>query len=95
VDADSGEDKRERLPVAGRRTVVLCSIRRWTMALFDDEPRKPPARHEIGQDLSALSLHELSERIALLLDEVERLETAKAAKTASLSAADSFFKSRE
>lgn len=62
------------------------------MALFDDPPpRKPTSTHEIGQDLAALSLHELDERIALLRAEIERLEAAKAKKAASLSAADAFF----
>ncbi|TIU77536.1 MAG: DUF1192 family protein, partial [Mesorhizobium sp.] len=36
------------------------------MAIFDDEPRKKARPHEIGQDLSLLSVDELSERIALL-----------------------------
>jgi uncharacterized small protein (DUF1192 family) len=63
-----------------------------TMAVFDDEPRKAPAVHQIGQDLSALSLHELDERIAALRDEIKRLEEAKARKAASMSAASAFFK---
>ena len=44
------------------------------MALFDDEPRKKPKPHEIGQDLALLSAGELTERIALLRAEIERLE---------------------
>ena len=63
------------------------------MALFDEEPRKPAKAHELGQDLSTLSLHELDERIALLRDEVARLEAARAGKQASRSVADRFFKS--
>jgi uncharacterized small protein (DUF1192 family) len=62
------------------------------MAVFDDEPRKTPASHQIGQDLSALSLHELDERIAALQAEIKRLEEAKARKSASMSAASAFFK---
>ncbi|WP_448951107.1 DUF1192 domain-containing protein [Labrys neptuniae] len=62
------------------------------MAIFDDEPRKVPVAHQIGQDLSTLSLHELDERIAALKQEIARLEEAKAKKTASLSAASAFFK---
>lgn len=57
----------------------------------DDRPRKSPA-HEIGQKLDALSVDDLSERIALLRGEIERLEAAKAAKQAALSAAGSIFK---
>ena len=40
------------------------------MALFDDEPRKKPKPHEIGQDLSLLSVGDLAERIALLRAEI-------------------------
>jgi len=63
------------------------------MAQSDDEPRKKSAQHEIGQDLSALSLHELAERIALLQEEIARLEAARSAKASSMAAASAFFKS--
>ena len=39
----------------------------------DDRPKKKIV-HEIGQDLSLLSVGELSERIALLKEEIARLE---------------------
>jgi uncharacterized small protein (DUF1192 family) len=58
----------------------------------DDRPRKKIS-HEIGQDLSLLSLEELNERIALLRSEIERLEAAATRKRASKDAANSFFKS--
>jgi uncharacterized small protein (DUF1192 family) len=58
----------------------------------DDRPRKKIS-HEIGQDLSLLSVEELAERIALLTGEIERLEAASAKKRASKDAANSFFKS--
>jgi len=58
----------------------------------DDRPRKKIS-HEIGQDLSLLSVEELTERIALLRSEIERLEAASAKKRASKDAANSFFKS--
>ena len=58
----------------------------------DDRPRKKIS-HEIGQDLSLLSVEELAERIALLKAEIERLEAASAKKRASKDAANSFFKS--
>jgi uncharacterized small protein (DUF1192 family) len=48
--------------------------------------------HEIGQDLSLLSIGELSERIAQLEEEIARLEAAKASKSATRTAADQFFK---
>lgn len=58
----------------------------------DDRPRKK-VNHEIGQDLSLLSVDELGERIALLKAEIERLDQAMTKKRASKDAANSFFKS--
>ena len=58
----------------------------------DDKPRKKVS-HEIGQDLSLLSVQELAERIELLSAEIGRLQTALTNKRASRSAADQFFKS--
>jgi uncharacterized small protein (DUF1192 family) len=58
-----------------------------------DELPKKRISHEIGQELSLLSVAELKERIALLKDEIERLEAETARKNASKSAADTFFKS--
>jgi uncharacterized small protein (DUF1192 family) len=58
----------------------------------DDRPRKK-VTHEIGQDLSLLSVEELTERIALLKTEIVRLEEAATKKRASRDAANSFFKS--
>jgi uncharacterized small protein (DUF1192 family) len=58
----------------------------------DEELPKKKAAHAVGEDLSALSLHELDERIALLRAEIVRIEEAVRAKRASASVADSFFK---
>ena len=58
----------------------------------DDKPRKK-VTHEIGQDLSLLSVEELTERIALMNAEIERLQQAAARKRASKDAANNFFKS--
>ena len=58
----------------------------------EDAPIKKKTVHEIGQDLSLLSVEELSERIALLEAEVARLDAARTQKRASRSAADQFFK---
>jgi uncharacterized small protein (DUF1192 family) len=58
----------------------------------DDRPRKK-ITHEIGQDLSLLSVEELNERIALLNAEIERLQQAATKKRASKDAANSIFKS--
>jgi uncharacterized small protein (DUF1192 family) len=58
----------------------------------DDRPRKKVS-HEIGQDLSLISVDELNERIALLSSEIERLRAAVNKRNASKDAAKSFFKS--
>jgi len=58
----------------------------------DDKPRKKVS-HEIGQDLSLLSVEELTERIALLTAEIARLEAAATKKRASKDTANAFFKS--
>ena len=58
----------------------------------DDKPRKKVA-HEIGQELSLLSVEELTERIALMTSEIERLQAAMTKKRASKEAANNFFKS--
>ena len=57
----------------------------------DDLPKKKIA-HEIGQELTLLSVGELAERIGLLKDEIARLEAEATRKQASPRAADSFFK---
>lgn len=57
----------------------------------DDRPKKKVA-HEIGQDLTLLSVDELGARIALMREEIARLEADIAKKQASRSAADQFFK---
>ena len=62
------------------------------MQTDDDAPRRK-ITHEIGQDLSLLSVDELTERITLLRAEIDRLEAAKVGKQASRNAADRFFKS--
>ena len=63
------------------------------MAMEDDDRPRKKVSHEIGQDLSLLSLEELTERVALLNSEIARLEEAAAKKRASRDAANSVFKS--
>ena len=58
---------------------------------FADEPHKIVSTHEIGQDLSMLSVDELDERVAVLEREIARLKEAKASKEDSLAAASAFF----
>ncbi|QDC01490.1 DUF1192 domain-containing protein [Mesorhizobium sp. 8] len=62
------------------------------MAIFEDEPRKKPKAHEIGQDLSLLSVADLNERIGLLREEIARLEAELQAKGATKSAAEALFR---
>lgn len=57
----------------------------------DDRPR-PKVTHEIGQDLTLLSVAELEARIALMRGEIERLEADIARKRSTRAAADQFFK---
>ncbi len=62
------------------------------MALFDDEPLKPRRIHEIGQDLSLLSVDELQERIGQLQAEIDRLEGELQAKGSTRQAAEALFR---
>jgi uncharacterized small protein (DUF1192 family) len=57
----------------------------------DDRPKKKIA-HEIGQELTLLSVSELADRIGFLKDEIARLEAEMARKRASQAAAGAFFK---
>ena len=55
--------------------------------------KKPaPAQHVLGEPLDRLSVDELDARVNILREEIARLEAARAAKSASLQAAASFFK---
>jgi uncharacterized small protein (DUF1192 family) len=63
------------------------------MAAADDDDRpKKKLVHEIGQDLTLISVNEVAERVTLLKDEIARLEADMAKKRASRSVADQFFK---
>lgn len=62
------------------------------MAIFDDEPRKPASAHVVGQDISLMSVDELSERIAMLKAEIERLEGERAKRGQTKSAAEALFR---
>jgi uncharacterized small protein (DUF1192 family) len=57
----------------------------------DDKPKKKVI-HEIGQDLTLLSVEELGARVQLLHDEIRRIEADISQKRASRAAADQFFK---
>ena len=60
--------------------------------MFDDDEVKKPKGHEVGMVLDAMSVEELTDRIALLEGEIARLRAAIDSKRKSKSAADAFFK---
>jgi uncharacterized small protein (DUF1192 family) len=62
------------------------------MAIEDDDRPLKKTVHEIGSDLSLLSVEELEARIGLLQAEIERLTESINAKRATRSAADKFFR---
>lgn len=60
--------------------------------MIEDEP-KPKARDlPLGAPLDTLSVAELEARIALLREEIARIEQTIESKRASRTAADSFFR---
>jgi uncharacterized small protein (DUF1192 family) len=62
------------------------------MSIFDEEPTKPAAVHQIGQDLSLLSVSELAERVDMLKAEIGRLETELATKDTTRNVAEALFR---
>jgi uncharacterized small protein (DUF1192 family) len=63
------------------------------MPAIDEEDRpKKKLVHEIGQDLSLISVGELNERIAILREEILRLEADIAKKQSTRASADQLFK---
>ena len=62
------------------------------MSLSDDDRPAKKTAHEIGSDLSLLSVDELSARIVLLEEEIARLAAEKVKKGASRSAAENLFR---
>jgi uncharacterized small protein (DUF1192 family) len=60
---------------------------------MEEEVARPKKKaHELGEDLSLLSVEELKERVLALKAEIERLEASIRSKEATRSAADTFFK---
>lgn len=62
------------------------------MAFIDEEPLKRARAHEIGQDLSLLSVEELQIRIGVLTEEIARIERELSQKGATKAAADALFR---
>ncbi|WFU08140.1 DUF1192 domain-containing protein [Rhizobium sp. CB3090] len=63
------------------------------MSIFDDDRPKKPSAHEIGSDLSLLSVDELKARVALMQEEIARLEAEIASKESGRQAAENLFRS--
>ena len=59
--------------------------------MFDDDEVKKPKGHEVGMRLDAMSIEELTDRIAMLESEIVRLRAAIESKRGSKSAADAMF----
>jgi uncharacterized small protein (DUF1192 family) len=62
--------------------------------LFDDDRPKKPATHELGSDLSMLSVEELRARITLLKGEIDRIEAEIGTKDQSRGAAEDVFRKK-
>jgi uncharacterized small protein (DUF1192 family) len=60
--------------------------------IAEEQTRVRPVGHDVGQDLSMLSIDEIDERIALLEREIARLKEARSKKEESRAAASAFFK---
>lgn len=68
------------------------AIQEVAVAFMDEETPKPAKAHEIGQDLSLLSVDELKERIDMLKAEIARIEHELVGKDATKAAADALFR---
>jgi uncharacterized small protein (DUF1192 family) len=62
------------------------------MSLFDDDKPVKKTSHEIGADLSAISVDELNKRVVLLRQEIARIEAEIRTKSSSRNVAESLFK---
>ena len=60
---------------------------------FSDERVQPaPKGHDLGEDLSSLSIEELDDRISLLEREIGRLREARESKETTRAAASAIFR---
>ncbi len=62
------------------------------MASIDEERPKKPTGHVVGQDIALLSVAELSERIAQLETEIERIGAERTQRGATKTAAEALFR---
>jgi uncharacterized small protein (DUF1192 family) len=77
-----------------KSTLAGGTVNAKEVAMDTDDlaPRKKPPQIQLGEDVSTLSAHELEARIALLEEEIARCKRAIAARHATKSAAENFFK---
>ncbi|WP_367717174.1 DUF1192 domain-containing protein [Nitratireductor sp. GISD-1A_MAKvit] len=62
------------------------------MGIFDEDDVKAASEHQIGQDLSLLSVEELTNRVTRLKEEIVRLEQEIQCKGATKTAAEALFR---
>ncbi|MFN3547937.1 MAG: DUF1192 domain-containing protein [Mesorhizobium sp.] len=62
------------------------------MGILEEEQPRKPRLHEIGQDLSLLSVADLEERIGVLRAEIARIEAELKAKGSTKRAAEALFR---
>ncbi len=60
--------------------------------MMDEDAAPRPSKYTIGQDLSTLSVEELRRTIALLREEIARLEQELRSKDSTKAAADALFR---
>ena len=78
----------------GVSTLASGTLNAKEAAMDPDDlaPRKKPPQIQLGEDITALSAHELEQRIAQLEEEISRCKKAIEARLATKSAAENFFK---
>ncbi len=59
--------------------------------MMEDDPVRAIARTTIGENITAMSIEDLQDRIAALKAEIERTETVLASKRAGRAAAEAVF----
>lgn len=62
------------------------------MGILEEERPRKARPHEIGQDLSLLSVADLEDRIGLLRTEIARIEAELKAKGSTKQAAEALFR---
>jgi uncharacterized small protein (DUF1192 family) len=82
----------QRFVIRQTSPIMARPVYQEAAMLTDDERPARKAAHEVGQDLSKLSVDELTERIDMLKAEIRRLEQEIGSKTDTRQAAESLFR---